>query len=71
MWHHCRLLSHLVFHSQAGFFRLAMLRAYALTCVWYRQVAWANEHADELTKTGAAEDGAEIAEQVAKGARNT
>ena len=38
--------------------------------MWKRQVAWANEHADELTKTGAAEDGAEMAEQVAKGARN-
>ena len=36
----------------------------ALTKVWYRQVAC--EHVDELTKTGAAEDGAEMAEQVAK-----
>ena len=42
----------------------------ALTCVRCRHVAWANEHAYELTKTGAAEDGAEMAEQVAKGARN-
>ena len=42
----------------------------ALTYVKYRQVAWANEHAHELTKTGATEDGAEMAEQVAKGARN-
>ena len=43
----------------------------ALTYVWYRHLAWANEHADKLTKTGAVEDGAEMAEEEAKGARNT
>ena len=39
--------------------------------MWYRPVAWANEHADELAKTGAVKDGAEMAEQVAKNALNT
>ena len=43
----------------------------ALTCVWYWPVAWVNENVDELAKTGAAEYGAEMAEQVAKGALNT
>ena len=34
----------------------------ALTCVWFRPVAWVNECADELAKTSAAKDGAEMAE---------
>ena len=43
----------------------------ALTCVWYRPVAWAHEHAEELTKTDAVKDDAAMAEQVAKDALNT
>ena len=43
----------------------------ALTCVWFWPVAWVNEKVDELAQTGAAEDGAEMAEQVAKNALNT
>ena len=34
----------------------------ALSCVWFRPVAWVNECADELDKMSAAEDGAEMAE---------
>ena len=36
-----------------------------------RQVAWANEKADELPKTGALKDGAEVAERTAKHALDT
>ena len=34
----------------------------ALTCVWFRPVAWVNECADELYNMSAAEDFAEMAE---------
>ena len=34
-------------------------------------MAWANETADELAKTGAFEDGAEVAERIAKDALDT
>ena len=36
-----------------------------------RQVAWANEKADEQAKTGAIQDGAEVAERTAKEAHDT
>ena len=43
----------------------------ALTRVWYRPVAWVDENADELARTDAVKDDAEMAEQVANDALNT
>ena len=43
----------------------------ALTCVWFRPVAWVHVYADELAKMSAAKDGAEMAEWVVKGVLNT
>ena len=38
---------------------------------WNRRVAWANEQVDEVAKIGAINDGAEVAERIAKSALDT